>query len=429
MRSIDRDILRLAVPAVVANITTPLLSLADMAIVGHIGSPAFIAAIALGGTLFSMVYWLFGFLRMGTGGMTAQACGARDTAAVDALLYRALAVSVLSGTVLILVSPLLRTPLLGFMGAPPESSALAGRYFDILIFGAPASLSIYVFNGWFIGLRDSRRPMWLSLIVNVVNIVCSLVLVYGLRLGIDGVAVGSLIAQWTGFAVAVMMARRYRPQVPSLAVLLRVAELRRFLSVNADIFLRTLCLVAVTVWFTRAGARQGDTLLSVNALLMQLFVLFSYLMDGYAYAGEALVGNAAGAGDRHAVGRCVRALFCHGAIVAAFFTVAYAFCGDLVLSLLSDNDVVLAAAGDYRWWAVLIPVAGVGAFIWDGVFVGATMTRAMLLSMAVATAIFFAVCLSLYQAMGNHALWLAFILYLSARAGVQTILFNRHSHL
>lgn len=425
MKPVDREILRLAVPAVIANITTPLLSLVDMAIVGHIGSPAFIAAIALGGTLFSMIYWVFVFLRMGTGGMTAQAFGARDTEAVDSLLYRALSVSLLSGAVLIFLAPLAKPLLLSFMGATSEASALAGRYFDILIFGAPASLSIYVFNGWFIGRRDSRRPMWLSMVVNIVNIVCSLVLVYGLNLGIDGVAAGTLVAQWAGFVAAVMMARRYRPCSPSFSRLLGLGELRRFFSVNADIFLRTLCLVAVTVWFTRAGARQGDTILSVNALLMQLFILFSYIMDGYAYAGEALVGNAVGAGDRGGVMSSVKALFRHGIAAALFFTAVYAIGGGFILSLLSDSGAVLATAGGYRWWAVLIPVAGVGAFIWDGVFIGATMTRAMLLSMTVAMAVFFAVYFLLSGVMGNHALWLAFILYLSSRALLQTLLFMR----
>lgn len=395
----------------------------DLAIVGHMGDAAFIAAIALGGTIFSMIYWIFGFLRMGTSGITAQAYGAGDSAERDATLMRALAVSTSIGLLLILLQSPLRRMMLYFFGSDPAASALASEYFDVLIYGAPATLGIYALNGWFIGIQNSRLTMWMSLIINIVNIAASLLLVYAARLGIKGVAGGTLIAQWTGFAAGLLMCLPYKVSFGGWKAIMRGDRLRRFFSVNRDIFLRTLCLVAVTVWFTRAGARQGDTILAVNALLMQLFLLFSYIMDGFAFAGEAIVGKLAGRGDsdaRSERSRTIRALFRHGAVISLIFTIAYALFGEEILRLLSDDLSVAAASKEYLWWAVTIPFAGFGAFIWDGIFVGETRTRGMLIAMALAMAVFFATYFILFPYMGNHALWLAFILYLAARTIAQS---------
>lgn len=425
MRKLDRDILSIAVPSIVANITTPLLGLVDMAIVGHLGSPAYMAAIALGGTMFSMIYWVFAFLRMGTSGMTAQAVGAGDIGERDAALFRAMSVAMLVGLSLIaLQGPVCRV-MLHFFGGDATASTLAARYFDILIYGAPATMGLYVLNGWMIGVQNSRLAMWTSLIINVMNIAASLMLVYVARMGIEGVAAGSLIAQWAGFVAGCMMIRRYRPHIGTLRRLFDTGRLKRFFSVNVDIFLRTLCLVAVTVWFTRAGAGQGDIVLAANALLMQLFILFSYMMDGFAFAGEALAGKLTGAGDvrgKHAV---VGRLFVIGGMVSVAFTLVYALLGEEILGLLSGDEPVVMMAHEYIWWGVSIPLTGMTAFIWDGVFIGETRTRQMLLSMAVAMAVFFTVYLTLYPSLGNHALWLAFILYLAVRGVVQTIFYFR----
>lgn len=425
MRKIDRDILNIAVPSIVANITTPLLGLVDMAIVGHMGSATYMAAIALGGTMFSMIYWVFAFLRMGTSGMTAQAVGAGDIAQRDASLYRAMSVALFIGLLLIALQGPVRGLMLRFLGGDETTALLAARYFDVLVYGAPATLGLYVVNGWMVGVQNSRLAMWTSLIINVVNIVTSLTLVYAMHLGIDGVASGTLIAQWTGFIAGCLMIRRYRPRLSSLGGLFEGDKLRRFFSVNTDIFLRTLCLVAVTVWFTRAGARQGDVILSVNALLMQLFILFSYMMDGFAFAGEALVGKLTGAGDVMQKRAMVRRLFIIGGAVSLSFTLVYAVFGNDILGLLSSDASVIEMSRDYVWWGVTIPLAGVSAFIWDGVFIGETRTRQMLLSMGVAMVVFFAVYFTLYPLWGNHALWLAFILYLAVRGAVQTVFYFR----
>lgn len=417
----------IAVPSIVANITTPLLGLVDMAIVGHMGSPVYMAAIALGGTMFSMIYWVFAFLRMGTSGMTAQAVGAGDIAERDASLYRAMSVALIIGLMLIALQYPVKVLMLRFFGGDAGAAMYASRYFDVLVYGAPATLGLYAVNGWMIGVQNSRLAMWTSLIINVVNIAASLLLVYVARLGVEGVAAGTLIAQWVGFVAGCLMLRRYRPRIGALRTLFEGARLKRFFSVNVNLFLRTLCLVLVTVWFTRAGARQGDIILAVNALLMQLFILFSYVMDGFAFAGEALAGKLTGAGLAKEKQIVIGRLFIWGSIISLAFTVVYAAGGTEILGLLSDDVSVAEMSGEYMWWGVSIPFAGVSAFIWDGIFIGETRTRQMLLSMAVAMVVFFIVYFSLHAVLGNHALWLAFILYLAVRGVVQTF-FYRHKN-
>lgn len=424
--TINRRILSLALPSIVANITTPLLGLIDTAIVGHMGSAVYIAAIAVGGVMFNMIYWLFGFLRGGTSGLAAQAYGARDVRAATLVLRRSLLVAMVAGlTIVVLQKPLCL--LLGaFVGSEGEIARLAEIYFSVLIFGAPATLGSYALSGWFLGMQNSRMLMWTSLIINVVNIVASLLFVFGLGMKIEGVAAGTLIAQWTGFIAGLFFLFRYSFASVTLADVFRWNELKRFFRINADVMMRTVCLIAVTVWFTRAGASQGAVVLAVNTLLMQLFLLFSYLMDGFAYAGEALVGRFVGERNECGLRRCVKALLLWGVGVALVFTAVYFVGGEAFLSLLSSDADVIAASKDYYLWAVSIPLAGFAAFVWDGVFIGATMTRQLLASMAVASAVFFLVYFLLSPVMGNHGLWLAFIAYLAARGVSQTVAYRRH---
>lgn len=422
----NRKILRLAIPSIAANITTPLLALVDTAIVGHMGSELYIAAIAVGGVMFNMLYWLFSFLRGGTSGLSAQACGANDSRASTLVLRRSLIVASGAGILMVLLQQPIFLLLSWFLDAGRETTVLASLYFHILIYGAPAVLGNYAMSGWFLGMQNSKMLLWVSLVINIVNILSSLLLVYGLDMGIAGVATGSLIAQWTGFAAGFLFLRRYRLTSTPIADILRWKELKRFFSINLDVMLRTMCMIAVTLWFTRAGSRQGPLILAVNTMLMQLFLLFSYMMDGFAFAGEALVGKFVGAHDISSLRLCVRRLFVWGAIWAAFFTLLYVVGGEEFLGLLSNDSNVIAASREYFIWALTVPFAGFAAFAWDGVFIGATMTRGLLLSMFGAMVTFFITYLFLYPAMGNHALWLAFILYLIMRGILQTLIFIRH---
>lgn len=421
INDMNRKILSLAIPSIIANITTPLLGLVDTAIVGHMGSAVFIAAIAVGGSVFNLLYWCFAFLRMGSSGMTAQAYGANDAVGQGLVAYRSLLVALGAGTAMIVLSRPIAFGVLRFMDVEGPTLDLALTYVSIAVWGAPAVLGLYSLSGWFLGMQNSRLPMWISIIVNVTNIVVSVALVYGLGWGVSGVAVGTMAAQWCGFLLGCLLLwLRYHPSFPGWCAIARWSGLRRFFAINLDIFLRTFCLVAVTLWFTRAGASQGELVLAVNALLMQFFMLFSYMMDGFAFAGEALAGRFVGASDGVSLKRCVKNLMLWGAILAGLFSTFYFVGGEWLLGLLSSQKDVVSASDEYLPWAVVVPLAGFAAFTWDGVFIGATRTREMLLSMIAAAGAFFAVYVTLFPHWGNHALWLAFVVYLLSRGVVQT---------
>ena len=419
----DRQILKIALPAIVTNITVPLLGLVDTAIVGHMGSAAYIGAIAVGSMIFNLVYWLFGFLRMGTSGMTAQARGRRDLTEAAGILLRSMKVAGIVALALVLLQWPLYHLMLLLMAPTDDVRSLVDVYFYIVVWGAPAMLGLYSLSGWFIGMQNTRIPMFVSILQNVVNIIVSLLLVYVLGLKVEGVALGTVVAQYAGFIVAVaFLWKYYRKLFRSWNVVDRVHTFRAFLSVNRDIFLRTLCLVAVNLYFTSAGARQGAEILAVNTLLMQLYLLFSYILDGFAYAGEALGGRYWGAKDRYAYNDVVRRLFGWGALMTVVFTCIYVIGGMPFLRLLTDEPSVVEASKAYVWWAYLVPAAGVAAFVWDGIFIGTTQTRGMLLSSAIAALVFFVTATITIKTMGNHGLWLSMILYLATRGLVQTCL-------
>ena len=422
MNTHNREILQIALPSIVSNITVPLLGLIDVTIVGHLGAASYIGAIAVGGMLFNIIYWIFGFLRMGTGGMTSQAYGRGDEAEMMRLLTRSTGVGMLIAlTLIVLQYPIERTAL-SLIETTPEVERLAATYFRICIWGAPAVLGLYSFSGWFIGMQNSRYPMFIAITQNIVNILRSLILVYGLEMKIEGVAIGTLVAQYAGWLMAIgLWMHRYKHLRPhaELRSLTDKGAMRRFFQVNRDIFLRTLCLVSVTVFFTSAGAAQGEVILAVNTLLMQLFTLFSYIMDGFAYAGEALAGKHIGADNRPALRTMVRQLFVWGIALALAFTLIYGIGGEGFLSLLTNEESVITASSTYFYWVLAIPLAGFAAFLYDGIFIGATATGLMLRAMFVASVAFFLIYFGCREAMGNHALWLAFITYLSLRGIVQ----------
>lgn len=433
MRQIDKDILRLAVPSIVSNITVPLLGLVDLAIVGHMGSEQYIAAIAVGGMIFNVIYWLFGFLRMGTSGMTSQALGREDYASVRMLLRRSLYVSVVIAMAFIVFQIPLRWLALTVISPSPQIHPLVSTYYDIVIWGAPAMLGLYSLNGWFVGIQTTKIPMMVAIWQNIINIIASLCFVFGVGMHIEGVALGTLIAQWSGFLLALWFARR---RLGPGSVLREKGNGQGekkitwsdFFAVNRDIFLRTLCLVAVTLFFTSVGARQGDMMLAVNTLLLTFFTLFSYVMDGFAFAGEALSGKLYGAQDYSGLRGMIRRLFIWGGVMVVGFTMVYVLGGNGFLSLLTDDQDVIAASGAYFAWACMIPVAGVTAFICDGIFIGLTATRGMLLSSFAATLMFFVfffIGIRFYHP--NHILWMAFIIYLASRGVIQYLMMKLQS--
>ncbi len=428
---INKRILQIAVPSIISNITVPLLGVIDVTIVGHLGAAAYIGAIAVGGMLFNIIYWIFGFLRMGTSGMTSQAYGRHDMEEVTRLLLRSVSVGLLISVCLLALQYPIRQLAFTFIQTTKEVEGPATIYFRICIWGAPAMLGLYGFAGWFIGMQNSRFPMYIAITQNIVNIIASLCFVYLFHMKVAGVAFGTLTAQYAGFLMALILWKRYynglKKHINWRDVLQKQAMLR-FFQVNRDIFLRTLCLVIVTLFFTSAGAAQGEVVLAVNTLLMQLFTLFSYIMDGFAYSGEALAGKYIGAGNRTALHLTVRQLFVWGIGLSTGFTLLYLFGGKAFLGLLTNEVSVIREAGNYFYWVLAIPLAGFAAFLWDGIFIGATATRQMFYSMLAASASFFLVYYSLHEWMGNHALWLAFIAYLALRGIMQTVLSRKILH-
>lgn len=419
----NKRILGLAVPSIISNITVPLLGLVDVSIVGHLGSATYIGAIAVGGMLFSMIYWIFGFLRMGTSGLTAQAYGRRDLAEVILLFVRSLGIAFGLALLLIMLQyPILKVAFT-LIDATPAIKDLASLYFRICIWGAPAVLGLYSFAGWFVGMQNSRFPMYIAITQNVVNIAASSFFVFVWNRGVAGVAMGTLVAQYAGLLMASLLWYGYYRrlwQKLNWKMLTDYEAMRSFFILNRDIFFRTLCLVAVTTYFTSRGAEQGDIILAVNTLMMQLFTLYSYIMDGFAYAGEALTGRYVGAHNQADLRRMIRTLFAWGIGLALAFTLLYGIGGSSFLGLLTNEQEVLNASSDYFYWVLAIPLAGMAAFLWDGIYIGATASRQMLYSMLVASVSFFILQGIFQQRMGNHALWMAFIAYLFLRGLVQT---------
>ncbi len=444
----DRQILQIALPSIVSNITVPLLGMVDVAIVGHMGSPAYIGAVAVGSMIFNLVYWLFGFLRMGSSGLTSQALGRRDLTEVASILARSVFIAFSIALLLILLQIPMKWASFALIGPTEDVVPFASTYFNIVIWGAPAVLGLYSMLGWFIGMQNTRFPMFISIMQNVVNILASLTLVYGFGMKIEGVAMGTVIAQYAGFIVALGLVVRYYGRLfrgyggtwvrgleiclwqmysrTSVPPYLRTPEISKFFSINRDIFLRTLCLVAVNLYFTSAGARQGAVILSVNTVMMQLYLFFSYFMDGFAYAGEALGGKAYGARNTTAFHETLRRLWMWTLIVTTAYTLLYIIGGQWIVGLLTDEPQVIETSRDYLYWAWLIPAAGCVAFIWDGVFIGITATRGMLVSSFLSALVFFAIChISLLfphsSLPENHFLWLAMVIYLAMRGILQTI--------
>ena len=427
MHHLDRQILRIAIPSIVSNITVPLLGLVDLAIVGHLGSTAYIGAISLGGMIFNVVYWIFGFLRMGSSGLTAQAYGRSDFKETSLLLSRSLFLGLSIALVLLLLQSPLFALSLAVMQPTAEISGLLSTYYHICIWGAPPSLCLFALSGWFLGMQDSRSPMYVAIFQNVTNIAASLLFVYVFGMKVEGVALGTLIAQYVGFLLAlVIFLTKYRNvrRLVEWRRLLRRSDMLKFFKVNSDIFFRTCCLVAVFLFFTSAGSWQGEGILATNTILMEFYILFSYIMDGFAFAGEAVGGKFYGAGRRDSFYATVRRIFMFGGWMVVLFTAVYVLAGNNIIRLLTNVPEVIETASGYAFWTWVMPLAGVAAFVWDGIFIGITASRQMLLSSIIATVMFFSAYYLLFPSLANHALWLAFILFLLGRGISQTLLFR-----
>ena len=422
MAHIDKEILRLALPSIVSNITVPLLGLCDVAIMGHVGGARHIGAIAIGSMIFNVMYWLFVFLRMSTSGLTAQAYGAKRWDIARNVRRRHLAMALCFGGAIVILQEPLRLLTFWLMQAEGDVAALCTPYYYICIWGAPAVLGLYVVTGWLVGMQNTRLPMVIAIGQNVVNIATSLVLVLVFDMGITGVAVGTVVAQWTGFLVA-LAAPLSSPEGDTVVLKSNEAPSGAVGGASSSfyLFLRTVCLVSVNLYFTSAGSAQGALILAANTLLMQFFTFYSYMTDGFANAGEALAGRYVGANDAAMLKLTVRRLFFWGLVMAVLFTAVYVLGGSTLLRLLTTDGDVIATARHFLPWAVCIPFAGMAAFVWDGIFIGMTRAKGMLTACFIAAVVFFVLWLLLSPTLHNNALWLAFVAFLATRGLVQTI--------
>lgn len=420
----NRQILRLSIPAILNNITVPLLGLCDTAIAGHLGNTVFLGAMAVGAMMLNIIYWLFGFLRMGTTGMTALAFGAANKKETALILCRALTISILiSAVILLLRIPLLRLLLLL---VAPESyiSETASTYFLICVAGLPAQFIIMSVTGWFIGMQTTLIPMIIALTVNIINILLNIVLAFPCGLGFEGIAYATLTANWIGALLSVIFVLKKNPSIftgISLKEITAKKHLTRFFAVNSDLFLRSACVMSVSLTMTAVGARLGNIILATNAVLMQFFVFFSYFMDGFAFCGEALTGKYAGEGNIKMLRKSVKYLLIWSAGIATSFLLIYLSASRSIITLLTDDLAVVDYAATISPWIYALPVVTVLAFIYDGFFIGLTLTRRMLIVTFISVAIFYLITFvhpesdSLFSLPDNRILWTAFEVYLFLR--------------
>ena len=426
----NRQILRLAIPNILSNLSVPLLSSVDTALVGHLSQVYYIGAVAVGGLIFNFVYWGFGFLRMGTTGLTAQAYGNQNKVQSLSLLIRALLVALACSILLILLQyPILKISLY-LVQASTEVELNAAVYFKIRIYAAPATLSLYAIHGWFLGMQNARYPLYITILVNIVNILCSLLFIIGLGMKSDGVALGTVIAQYAGLIFSVilfMVSYRDLGIHFNWAEILRLTELKRFFGLNFDIFVRTLFLIFTFSFFTAKSAEINDDILAVNTILLQLWMLFSYGIDGFAFASESLVGKYIGAKNRSDTKSIIRLIFIWGTGLGLVFTITFFLFGKPILSIYTNNADLIQLANSFLLWTIFAPVINSICYIWDGIYLGATATQAMRNSTFIAAiVIFLPVYYLSIDALGNNGLWLALISFMIARGLTLTFMAKKH---
>lgn len=424
----NRRILKLAVPSILANITVPLVGMVDIAVSGRLGNVAAIGAIAVGSMLFDLLYWNFGFLRVGTGGLTAQAYGRKDMAGAIKYFVQGESTALLSATFLIAIQWLFVETAFLFIDCSGEVQELARKYFFIRIWDAPATLSLMVFKGWFIGMQNTVFPMIVDMTVNIVNLSASIWLGLHTPLGFAGVALGTVIAQYTGLILAsVLMAVHYRKLFGYVNIRrdVRFKYMKSFYVLNANLFLRSLCFMLIYCGFTSLAAHYGDVQLAVSTIIMKLLMLYSYILDGFAYAGEALTGRYIGAQDKPSLRKAVRLLFIWTAGLAVISTVAYGIGGQWMVSMMTTETAVIDASRPYMIWLVIMPAFSCMAFMWDGIFIGATAARAIRNGMIWACASFYVCYFTFKGIMGIQALYMAYFAHLIARDVYMTLTARR----
>lgn len=426
----NREILRLAIPNILSNISIPLLGMVDTALMGQLESEIYIGAIALGSIIFNIIYWGFGFLRMGTTGLTAQSYGQEDRTECSAILGRGFLFALCGSILILALQSIIAWIGFSLLQGDDAVKTLAIQYFNIRIYAAPATLGLYVFQGWFLGMQNARYPMVLTIFVNLLNVVFSILFVLQMGMKADGIALGTVCAQYLGLALAVgMLFFKYRPFIAQIEwkQIFRLAAIKRFFAINVDIFIRTVCLVFTFAFFTSASAAIDSLTLAANQILLQYISLMSYAVDGFAFAAESLVGRFIGAKDSTRLRKSVRFLFYWGIGFGAAFALVYGVAGRDLLRIFTDQIEIIETALPFVWWMVAISVAGSVAYMWDGVYIGATATAPMRNMMVISTVgVFLPIYYITLSLFGNHGLWLALLLFMITRGITLGLLAKKH---
>jgi len=427
---LNKKILYLAIPNILSNLSIPLLSSVDTIIVGHMEKVSYLGAIALGTMIFNFLYIGLGFLRMGTTGLTAQAYGRNDNEEIPAVFLRALVVALTIGVLLILLQFPIKLASMYFINASPEVEKYASSYFDIRIYAAPATLSLYVIHGWFLGMQNARYPMYLAVGGNVLNLIFNLIFVYTFGMDSDGVALGTVLAQYIGLAAGIFLLRKKHKNLFAsihISALKNIQKFRQFFSLNFDILVRTIIIVFAFNYFTIRSADYGEDILAVNAILIQLWMILSYGIDGFAFAAESLTGKYIGKKDKTRLIQVIRYIFIWGTSMGILFSVFYFFFEKPILHIFTDKTELVSLASNFFVWSVIAPVVNSFCFIWDGIYIGATASRAMRNSMIISLLIiYFPLYFITRDLIGNHSLWLAMIGFMAARGLTLTFYAKKH---
>ncbi len=421
----NKEILKLAIPNILANLSVPLLSVVDVALMGHLGSESYILSIGFGVMIFNFIYWTFGFLRMGMTGMTAQEFGKGNSTEAYRLLFRGLIIAFGGALLLILFQKWLLELSLFLIDSNAQVNQQVTDYFKVRIYAAPATIGLYAFIGWFMGKQNAKLTMVITILVNLLNAGISYYLVINLNMKVKGVAIGTVAAQYLGFLVAtVSFFLFYSKELTSNAFrkILELSAIKRFVLVNTDILIRTLCLIFALSFFKVMSAKQGEIVGAANILLLEFVTIAAYGIDGFAFAAEAISGKYFGAKDKVNFKKAVRFCFYWGFSFGAIYGLAYWLFGFDILNILTDQKGVITIALEYMGWLIVFPILSVVPFVWDGVYIGLTSSKAMRNTMLLSTVIFVASYYLLANVWGNHGVWLAMIVFVLARGISQTIL-------
>lgn len=425
----NRKILQLAIPNIISNVTIPLLGLVDMALMGHLDSEVYIGAVSLGTVIFNFIYWGFSFLRMSTSGFTAQSYGEGNQAESFNILARSLMISTLISALIIILQVPIEWISFAAIGGSPEVESLAREYFSVRIWAAPATLGLYALNGWFLGMQNARYVMITSILANVFNLIFSFFFVYFMHMNSAGVAWGTVIAQYAGIITGLILLRKKYKQLFSnyqKSAVLNLTAMKNFFKVNSDIFIRTFCVIFVFTFFTSKSASINDHILAVNSILIQFLLLFSFFIDGFAFAGEAMAGKYMGEKRKDLFHELTRRLFVWGVGLAAVFSLFFLVGNKFIIGLLTNQEGLYETASRFIVWVILTPLITVSSFVWDGIYIGVTASKEMRNSMLAATLLLFAPSFYFLQGvLGNHALWLAMMLFMAGRGIFQTLLYPK----